>query len=54
VGFEDLDGCLSNVPPVVVWSDELVLHLVELIPFLEVSRALVVEQVHLGLNSCAV
>jgi hypothetical protein len=40
VGFKDLDGFLSNVSPVVLRRDKLILHLVELDPFLEGSRAL--------------
>ena len=37
VSLEHLDCFLSNIAPVVIWRDELVLHVVELDSFIELG-----------------
>jgi hypothetical protein len=42
VSLEHLDCFLGDIAPVIIWRDKLVLHVVELDSFLELSLALVV------------
>ena len=48
--LKKLDCLFCRIPSMVVWWDELVLHLVALDSSLEVYRSLVVEDVHFWLQ----